>query len=172
MSNVLLWPIFPDMRENITVPTAMITPEGTKDTHMGFNIFHMTKTFYIRFLHMQSVSVWLLGNLICCRHSNIRCVQIYWCWYGFNWSTVRKVTVVTSTSCHSTRRPHRDHRHPGQPHHAHNTLLISQYGARIITYFSVVKLWFTLRASASAEAPESPISFPSRLWRKVHVLQN
>ena len=30
-------------------------------------------------------------------------------------------------------------------------------------YFSVVKLWFTLRASASAVAPESPISFPPRL---------
>ena len=47
--------------------------------------------------------------------------------------TVRKVTVVTSTSLHSTRRPHRDHCHPGQLYHAHYTLLIGQYGARIIT---------------------------------------
>ena len=79
--------------------------------------------------------------------------------------TVRKVTVVTSTSCHSTRGPHRDHCHPGQPYHAHNTLLIGQYGARIVTYSSVVKLWFTLRASARAVAPESPIPFSSRLWK-------
>ena len=28
----------------------------------------------------------------------------------------------------------------GQPHHAHNTLLTGQYGARIVTHFSVVKL--------------------------------
>ena len=48
-------------------------------------------------------------------------------------STVRKVTVITSTSCHSTRRPHRDHCHPGQPYHAPNTLLVGQYGARIVT---------------------------------------
>ena len=79
--------------------------------------------------------------------------------------TVRKVTVVASTSCHSTRRPHRDHCHPGQPYHAHNTLLESQYGVRIVTYSSVVKVWFTLRASASAAAPESPISLSSRLWK-------
>ena len=47
---------------------------------------------------------------------------------------------------------------------------VSQYGARIVTYFSVFKLWFTLRASASAVAPESPILFHSRLWER--VLQN
>ena len=78
---------------------------------------------------------------------------------------MRKVTVVTSTSSHSTRSPHRDHYHchPGQPYHAHNTLLVGQYGGRIVTYSSVVKLWFTLRASASAVAPESPIGFLSRL---------
>ena len=39
--------------------------------------------------------------------------------------------------------------------------------ARIVTYFSVFKLWFTLRVSASAEAPETPIAFPSRLWKRV-----
>ena len=77
--------------------------------------------------------------------------------------TVRKVTVVTSTSHHSTRGPHRDHFHPGQPHHAHNTLLVGQYGVRIVTYSNVVKLWFTLRASASAAAPDSPILLSSRL---------
>ena len=81
--------------------------------------------------------------------------------------TVGKVTVVTSTSRHSTRRPHRDHCHPGQPYHAHNTLLIGQYGARIVTYSSVVKLWFTLRAPARAVAPDSPILFPPRLWKRV-----
>ena len=84
--------------------------------------------------------------------------------------TVRKVTVVTSTSRHSTRGPHRDHCHPGQPYHAHNTLLVGQYGTRIVTYSSVVKLWFTLRASARAVAPDSPIPFPQRLWKR--VLQN
>ena len=31
------------------------------------------------------------------------------------------------------------------------------------SYFSVVKLWFTLRASASAVAPDSPIPSCSRL---------
>ena len=34
------------------------------------------------------------------------------------------------------------------------------------SYFSVFKLWFTLRASASADAPESPILFNSRLWKR------
>ena len=38
------------------------------------------------------------------------------------------------------------------------------------SYFSIFKLLFTLRASASAVAPESPTSFPSRLWKR--VLQN
>ena len=33
------------------------------------------------------------------------------------------------------------------------------------TYFSVVKLWFTLRASASAVAPDSPIPLRPRLWK-------
>ena len=56
------------------------------------------------------------------------------------------------------------------PDFAHNTLLVGQYGARIVTYSSVVKLWFTLRASARAVAPESPILFLSRLWKR--VLQN
>ena len=28
---------------------------------------------------------------------------------------------------------HRDHFHPGQPYHAHNTLLVGQYGVRIVT---------------------------------------
>ena len=63
-----------------------------------------------------------------------------------------------------------DHCHPGQPYHAHNTLLIGQYGTRIVTYCSVVKLWFTLSASARTVAPESPIPFHARLWKR--VLQN
>ena len=45
---------------------------------------------------------------------------------------MRKVTVVTSTSHHSTRRPHRDHCHPGQSYNAHNTLLVGQYGVKIV----------------------------------------
>ena len=49
---------------------------------------------------------------------------------------------------------------------AHNTLLVGQCGVRIVTYSSVVKLWFTLRASASAAAPDSPIPFPRRLWKR------
>ena len=54
-----------------------------------------------------------------------------------------------------------------------NVLLICLLGLfTIVTYFSTFKLLFTLRASASAEAPDSPIAFPSRLWRRVHVLQN
>ena len=36
-------------------------------------------------------------------------------------------------------------------------------------YLRIVKLWFTLRASASAEAPEFPISFPSILRKGVHM---
>ena len=52
----------------------------------------------------------------------------------------------------------------------HYTLLVGQYEVRMVTYFSVVKLWFTLRASASAAAPDSPILFHPRLWKK--VLQN
>ena len=35
------------------------------------------------------------------------------------------------------------------------------------TYFSVFNLWFTLRVSASAEAPECPIVLCSRLWKIV-----
>ena len=40
------------------------------------------------------------------------------------------------------------------------------------TYSSVFKLWFTLRVSANAEAPDFPTLFPSRLWKRVCVLQN
>ena len=78
-------------------------------------------------------------------------------------STVRKVTVVTRTSRHSTRRPQRDHCHPEKPYHAHNTFLIGQYEDRIATYPNVVKLLFTLKASARAVAVESPMSFSARL---------
>ena len=55
--------------------------------------------------------------------------------------TVRKVTVVASTSRHGTRRPHIDHCPSGQPYHAHNTVLVGHYGVRIVTYSSVVKVW-------------------------------
>ena len=37
----------------------------------------------------------------------------------------------------------------------------------LVTYFSVSKLWFTLRPSASAAAPEPPIPLLSRLWKSV-----
>ena len=86
-------------------------------------------------------------------------------WVQLQAPILRKMTVVASTSRHSTRRKHRDHCHPGQPYHVHNTLLVGQYGVRIVTYFSVVKLWFTLRASASAVAPDFPIPFRLRLWK-------
>ena len=39
-----------------------------------------------------------------------------------------------------------------------------------IRYFSVFKLWFTLRALASAVAPESPISFCPRLWKSEQIV--
>ena len=38
---------------------------------------------------------------------------------------------------------------------------------KIVTYFSVFKFWFTLRAPASSEAPESPTLLDSRLWKRV-----
>ena len=79
------------------------------------------------------------------------------------------MTVVTSTWRHSTKGAKQDPCHQRQPYNAHNTLLIGQYGVRIVTYFSVVRLWFTLRASASAAVPELPILFhalPSRLWKE------
>ena len=44
-------------------------------------------------------------------------------------------------------------------------VFLGVYGAWIVTYFSVFKLWFTLRPSASAVAPEPPIPLPSRLWK-------
>ena len=157
----------------------MQTPEGANDICMSFNIFNMAKILYIRFLHIQNVSVWWSGKQHSCCHSNIMCTNsmflllVYWqlsdVGMASTRSTVRKVTVVTSTSRHSTRRPHRDHCHPGQPY-PHNTLLVGQYGARIATYSSVVKLLFTLRASARTVAPESLIPFCARLWKS--VLQN
>ena len=55
---------------------AMITPEGTNDTHMGFNTFHMTKKLCTSDSYTCKGLVWWLGNLICCCHSNIMCVQI------------------------------------------------------------------------------------------------
>ena len=36
-----------------------------------------------------------------------------------------------------------------------------------VTYCTVFKVWFTLRASTSAVAPESSTLFPSRLWCNV-----
>ena len=38
------------------------------------------------------------------------------------------------------------------------------------SYFSVFKLLFTLRTSASAVAPSDPTLFDSRLWKR--ILQN
>ena len=50
--------------------------------------------------------------------------------------------------------------------------IICRMSYLIVTYFSVFKLWFTLRASARAVAAESsipllPITFCSRLWKRV-----
>ena len=39
--------------------------------------------------------------------------------------------------------------------------------AKIVTYFSIFKLWFTLKASCSAAAPLFPILFDSSLWERV-----
>ena len=49
--------------------------------------------------------------------------------------------------------------------------IIALYGI-VTSYFSVFKLWFTLRTSARAATPESSILFSSRLWKRVHVLQS
>ena len=92
-------------------------------------------------------------------------------WFQLNYSrylqvcTVRNVAVVTSTSLLSLRRSHR-----GQCHSSHHTMhihMLGQYRAKTVTHFSVFKLWFTLSASASAVAPESPILFHPRLWKRV-----
>ena len=40
--------------ENISAAMAVVTPEETNATFMGFNTFHITKTSYIRSLHMHS----------------------------------------------------------------------------------------------------------------------
>ena len=154
---------------------AVITPEGTND---GFN-FLCLKTSYIRFLHMESVPALWLGTFHYCCLSNIWYVQIscFCCqcteislmlvWFQLEVSILWKVTVVTSTSRHSTRRPViQDHCHPGWPYRGRNTSLIGQYGVRIVTYCSVVKLWFTLRASARAVAPDTSIPFHLRLWKR------
>ena len=53
--------------------------------------------------------------------------------------------------------------------HIHFAFKVSM-GGRIVTYSSVVKLWFTLRALARAVTPESLISFNLRLWKR--ILQN
>ena len=76
--------------------------------------------------------------------------------------SVRNVTVATSTSLPSPRRSYRGHCHPGQPYHVHILCILGS-----VIYFSVFKLWFTLRASASVEAPESPTVLDSRLWKRV-----
>ena len=45
-------------RGNVSVAMAMIIPEGANDSRTeDFNILRMTKTSYIRFLHMQSAAV-------------------------------------------------------------------------------------------------------------------
>ena len=83
------------------VAMAMITLEERIDTYKGFNT---SKNLIITHAKCFTIDAGMAST---------RSVH-----------TVRKVTVVTSTSCHSTRRPHRDHCHPGQPYHAHNTLLV------------------------------------------------
>ena len=83
-----------------------------------------------------------------------------------------KPVYILLSDCHSQPALLRD-RQTHTIKHMHVLLifcLLGLYG--IVTYFSTFKLWFTLRASASAEAPDSPILFSSRLWKRVHVLQN
>ena len=45
----------------------------------------------------------------------------------------------------------------------HGGAVMPVWSQASVTYFSVFKLWFTLRASASTETPESSILFSSRL---------
>ena len=83
--------------------------------------------------------------------------------------SVRNVTVATSTSLPSPRRPYRGQCHPGQPYHVHIHCILGLYirTIKIVAYFSVFKLRFTLRAPASAEAPGSPTLLDPRLWKRV-----
>ena len=60
---------------------AVITPWRDEWYSYGFNKLFMTKTLYIRFLHMQNASVWWLGRFHCCCHSNITVLP--------NWDYVR-----------------------------------------------------------------------------------
>ena len=72
--------------------------------------------------------------------------------------------MVLVYCCLIPRRLQRSQCHPGQPY----TMVSRFIWGLDITYLSVFRLQFTLKASASAEAPESPISFSSRLLKKVH----
>ena len=85
--------------------------------------------------------------------------------------TVRKVTVVTVPLVIVQV----DHTETTVTQDNHTMLItlclpVSMGSGYIVTHISVVKLWFTLSASARAVAPDSPISFHVRLWKS--VLQN
>ena len=80
-----------------------------------------------------------------------------------NSHTVGKVTVPTSTS-----GAKRCQYHPSNIYHVHTIASwICMHGAMQYNYFSAFKSWFTLRASASAVAPESPILFRLKLRKRV-----
>ena len=83
------------------VAMAMITLEERIDTYKGFNT---SKNLIITHAKCFTIDAGMAST-----------TSVH---------TVRKVTVVTSTSRHSTRRPHRDHCHPGQQYHVHNTFLV------------------------------------------------
>ena len=79
--------------------------------------------------------------------------------------TVRNEAVVTSTSLLSPRRSHRGPMSPKPIIPC--AYILGLHRVKIVTYFRVFKLWFTLSASASAVAPESPTLFHPRLWKRV-----
>ena len=73
----------------------------------------------------------------------------------------KKRTVATSSSLLTLK----DQTIPtGQPYHMTIPCFIWLYGVKVVAYFRIFKLWFTLRVSASAVAPVSLIVFHSRLW--------
>ena len=75
-------------------------------------------------------------------------------------TTVKKVTIVSSTSLPNLNRK----QNVTQTKHIMClNLFVALCGDKIITYFKIFKLWFTLSASASVEAPKSPIPLLSRL---------
>ena len=147
--------------------------------HISYRHATITKTSYNRQIQSQNTKV----APHCCCHSKRSAIQkVYVCYWqhrppmllvnSLNWSIfvylqmsiLWEMWVATRTSLPNPRRSHRSHCHPGQQYHVHILCIWVLY--KIVTYFSVFKLRFTLRAPASAEAPESPTLLDSRLWKR------